>query len=116
MEAELIINRNIRDGICYFEFKGALDSPKISQLHSELNAAIGEGHTKIICDVSTARPISSAALGTLYTKQKEINAQGGKIILVGRDRATLQMLAILNASKLFQIVNNTEDALQYFPA
>ena len=114
MEAELKIERQIQDGICFLVWTGSLDSQKMGQVNGELRSIIDDGQLKIICDVSKVRPISSASLGAIYTKQQELKERGGEIVLLGDNRSALQMLEILDAKKLFKVTKRREEAFQVF--
>lgn len=74
------INKNVSNSIMNISLEGRLDTITAPELENEINNAF-EGITQVNLDFASLDYISSAGLRVILGIQKQMNKQGGEMII-----------------------------------
>ena len=80
-------------------------------LEERLKAAVREGQTRIVIDLSAAHFVSSTGLGVFLYYQKTLEEKGGRLILAAPAGAVKKMLVAANLDKALAICETLQAAL-----
>jgi len=97
--------------VCIARLRGRIAEREAALLEEELLAAVEDGATSVVVDLSDVPMIASAGLGALMMAHKQCRAKGGSVRLVGPQPLVRQVLEITKLTKLFQIHATLADAL-----
>src|SRR5262245_24187412 len=89
---------------------GILD---VNRVGAELTALVESGVTKLILDCAEVQYAGSAALGMLLALASELQARGGKLVLL-RIEHIEQLFKVTRARGMFEIARDTDSALDFF--
>lgn len=90
---------------------GRLDSATAQPFEARLLDVIGEGHRRIVVDLSGLGYISSAGLRALLVAAKRLKPEGGRLLLANPNELVGQVLGISGFSGMFETCATTEEAL-----
>lgn len=105
------------DGVTRIEFvdRNILDEANIQQIGDEISRIIdAQPQPKVLISFSNVDHLSSAALGTLITINHKIRSKDGQLRLADIDPQILEIFVITKLNKLFQIHENSDQALASF--
>ena len=71
----------------------------------------GEGHTRLVVDLTGVRYLSSEVLGILAGLQREVDPVRGRIVLCGLDPLLRDMVRITHLDRVFDICGDEAEAL-----
>ena len=101
--------------VARFIDKKILDETNIQIIGNQLFALVDEdARMKIVLDFENVEYLSSAALGKLITMDKKVKAARGKLRLCNIRPDIYEVFAITKLSKLFNILESQDDALEGF--
>lgn len=106
---KLTFSKQQSGDITILSIGGTIDTGVAPQLESELKAAIGSGK-KFIGDLAGLDHITSAGIGVLIAIKNELKGKGGDIKLVNVSEKIMKVFALLNLTKLVQVLPTVEDA------
>ena len=101
-------------GVLLVEFvdRNILDEANIQQIGDEIGALIdAEDSPKLVISFSNVDHLSSAALGTLITIHNKMKAKKGSLRLANIDPQIYEVFVITKLNKLFEIVDDAEQAI-----
>jgi anti-anti-sigma factor len=75
---------------------------------------IGQGHKKIVADLSACEFIDSTFLGTLVISLKKVTSLGGDLRLVGFKPAVHSMFELTRMYRVFETFDNKQDAINSY--
>lgn len=84
------------------------------EIESEFIDMIEKGASNILCDFSNTEYISSAGLRVLLVAAKKLQQNDGKLILCNMGSYVYEVFEISGFTKLFEIHDTEEKALQSF--
>ena len=102
------------NGIFIVMLKGRLDSQTKNKYEKEILPLIGKKEKDIIIDLSELDYISSAGLRMLLVSAKSVKKASGKIVIHSMKDFIREIFDISGFSRLFDIVDNREKALEEF--
>lgn len=108
------IKESTQNGVTIFAVVGRIDSEGAMDLDIQLHAAIAEGKTKMILDMSELKYINSAGLRTLADVLTQNKADNGDLKLVGMNNKIRRVFEIVGFDNFFAIHPTLEAALAEF--
>jgi anti-sigma B factor antagonist len=105
------------DGVTVVEFadRKILDELAISEIQEELSRLVAEmGDVKLLLNFKNVEHLSSAALGTLITLNKQVGERRGEMKLSDIAPPIYEVFKITRLNKLFSIHPTKQDALGSF--
>lgn len=114
-ESRLLV---LKDGeVTRIEFldRNILDEARIQQIGDEITQLIeGTAVPKMLISFENVEHLSSAALGALITINNAVRQKGGQLRLSNIDSQIYEVFAITKLNKLFQIYDNSDQAMMSF--
>lgn len=89
---------------------GEIDLFTAGELRARLTAAIEEGRSRVIVDLSAVTFIDSSSLGVLIAAHKQCEASGGALVIVCHDRSIMSTFKTTGLDGVFEIVASRADA------
>ncbi len=90
---------------------GEIDLFTAPELKARLTAAIDEGTSRVIVDLSAVTFIDSSSLGVLIGAHKQLKLSGGGLVIVCDDRTIMNTFKITGLDGVFEIVASRADAV-----
>lgn len=88
------------------------DEQQVHELGRELFAVVADQpNPRLVVSFADIGFLSSAALGKLITLQRKVDQKGGRLVLCGLNRDTLETLAVSKLDNYFQISHDEHAAL-----
>lgn len=100
------------DGPTIVSVSGEVDIFTAPELKATLGAAIEDGVTMIIVDLTDTRFMDSTALGVLIGVVKKLRPIGGRMAVVNTEPSTAKTFEITGLDRIFSIVKTREEALE----
>lgn len=97
------ITKTIGEDTITLAVEGRLDTVTSSQLELEVNELFKEEKFNIVFDFASLEYISSAGLRILLATQKQVNAQGTKMKIIGANDLVKEIFEITGFSNIMQI-------------
>lgn len=96
-----------------FEDRKILEEHVINLIGERLAEIVEtQNEPRLLLDFRNVEHLSSAALGMLITLKKQLDDRQGRMALANIHAQILEVFKITRLNKLFNIQNNTEDAIQ----
>ncbi len=105
------------DGVTRIEFvdRNILDEANIQQIGEEISQIVdSQPQPKLLISFDNVDHLSSAALGTLITINNKVRGKDGQLRLANIDPQIYEVFVITKLNKLFQIHEDSEQALASF--
>jgi anti-sigma B factor antagonist len=96
------------------KIKGFMDMTQVGAFEEILDRMVGEGHIRLVLDFSELEYISSAGLGALVGRIREVRKKHGDIKIGGSTRAVNDILKMFGFSEVFSMSPSVADALKLF--
>ena len=96
------------------EIVGNVDTITADDLSTALQAAISEGHVRLVGDMSGVGYTSSAGLRALLGAMKEARRNGGDLRLAAVGDKVLQVLKLSGFTSILRLYPGVDDALDSF--
>ena len=77
---------------------------------------IAEGRNQIILNLNEVDQMDTSGLGVLTFGKRQVNSTGGNIVLVGVNPAIQSLLKIAQLTRVFDIFDTNEEAIESFQA
>lgn len=90
--------------------KGRLDQTLNPQLEQSLDELLGEGHTRLMIDLSEVTYINSGGLRCLVTAWRQSREQGGDLVIFGLNSRLEEIFSLVGFDRVFQIYATFDDA------
>lgn len=97
------ITKTISEDIITLAVEGRLDTATSSQLELEVNELFKEEKPNIVFDFASLEYISSAGLRILLAAQKQANALGTEMKIIGANDLVKEIFEITGFSDIMQI-------------
>lgn len=97
------ITRTIGEEAITIAVEGRLDTVTSSQLEQEVSEVFEEEKTNIVFDFASLEYISSAGLRVLLAAQKQINALGTEMRIIGANDVVKEIFEITGFSDIMHI-------------
>ena len=91
--------------------EGEADLHVALELRDRLVAAVDEGATLVVVDLSETTIVDSVTLGALMAAMKRLRARGGQLRLVVRRREVRRTFEVALADRIFPLHGSREEAL-----
>ncbi len=101
----------LAQGIALVELAGEVDISTAPQFKRELEAAVSEGSTKVVVDLSQVTFIDSTALGVLVGAVRHLHPLGGSMVVVAGGHAVMRPITLTGLDRVFTIVATRDEAL-----
>lgn len=109
---ELSLNHRREGDWTVLEVAGEVDVYTAPKLRERLIGLVGDGHHKIIVDMTAVDFLDSTGLGVLVGGLKRIRANEGSLALVCNAERILKIFRITGLTKVFPIHDTVDEALQ----
>jgi anti-sigma B factor antagonist len=96
------------------KIKGFMDMTQVNEFENTLDRLIAEGKTRIVLDFSDLEYISSAGLGALVGRIREVRKKNGDIKIGGGSPAVMDILKMFGFSEVFSLSATLGDAIKLF--
>jgi anti-sigma B factor antagonist len=96
------------------KIQGFMDMTQVHEFESALDGLLSEGKTKIVLDFSELEYISSAGLGALVGRIREVRKNNGDIKIGGGTPAVMEILKMFGFSEVFSLSPTVGDAVKLF--
>jgi len=93
---------------------GFMDMTQVNEFESTLDGLILEGKTRIVLDFTELEYISSAGLGALVGRIREVRKKNGDIKIGGGTHAVMDILKMFGFSEVFSLSPTLGDAVKLF--
>ncbi len=111
----MTIDVNEQDGVVVIALAGKImGGPEAGQLNDQINKLIDERKMKIIIDLGGVEWMNSSGLGILIGTVTTLKNNDGQLVLTRVSDRILNLLKITKLVSVFDIAQDTEDALQRF--
>jgi anti-sigma B factor antagonist len=114
MQEKMKIQKERKVDIEIIDISGILDAHTAIELEESINETIQQGIYKIIISLRNLEYISSAGLGVFMAFIEEIRNKNGDIKFSEMDKKILSIFELLGFNLIFDILSNTEEAIEYF--
>jgi anti-sigma B factor antagonist len=95
--------------------EGELDLATAPELESELRTLVELGASRIVVDLTPATFIDASTLGVLVGVLERLQAAGGELVLVCRNRTFLKLLGLTCLDRVFTVYETRAQALAARP-
>jgi len=95
---------------------GFMDMVEVPKLEQALDALIKEGTIKIVLDLSGLEYVSSAGLGAIIGRIREVRRSGGDIKIGGYSEMVYNILETFGFTQVFETYTSREEATLKFEA
>jgi anti-sigma B factor antagonist len=113
MEIKADIER--KNGIVLFTIREReINHNNAASFKEKLFLEIADGKNQIVLNLTDVEQIDTSGLGVLTFGKRQVNSSGGNIVLVGVNPAIQSLLRIAQLTRVFEIFNNNEEAIQSF--
>lgn len=102
------------EGVTVFVLQGRVDSAGAGELDRALQAAVAEGHHRLILDMAAVSYINSAGLRTLADILTQCRDHGGNVRLVALNPKVERVFKIIGFDKFFDIYATVPEAIAAF--
>ena len=100
------------DGPAIVSVAGEVDIFTAPELKATLGAALEDGATQIVVDLSETRFMDSTALGVLIGVVKKLRPINGRMAVVNTEPSTAKTFEITGLDRIFAIVGTRAEALE----
>ena len=109
---ELSLNHRTEGDYTVLEVGGEVDVYTAPKLRERLVELVGDGHHRIVVDMSKVEFLDSTGLGVLVGGLKRVRQHEGRLALVCNQERILKIFRITGLTKVFPIYDTLEEALQ----
>lgn len=109
---ELSLNHYDKDGQTVLQVGGEVDIYTAPRLRERLVELVGEGHHRIIVDMTGVDFLDSTGLGVLVGGLKRVRSHDGSLALVCDQERILKIFRITGLTKVFPIYDTVHEAVQ----
>jgi len=103
------------EDVTILSFTGEIDTYAVSDLKDLLKRLLGDGHLKLVLDLSDLSYLCSAGIATLITMSERVHSRGGRMAICGiqgQVKETLRILQLDRTSTVLGMFRSLEDALE----
>ncbi len=108
------ITQREEKGVTIFVLDGRADNIGAKELETTLQAAVQQGHYKMVLDLANLQYINSASLRILADVLTQNRNNKGDLRLVALNPKVERVFKIIGFDKFFDVFNTIEDALYNF--
>ena len=92
--------------------RGEIDLFTSPEFKQRINAAIDDGRTLVVVDLTAATFIDSSSLGILISAHKRLRARGGRLVIACDTSAVLNTFSITGLDGVLSIVGSRDEAVE----
>ena len=108
------LRSEVRDDIDVLYLSGRLDLVSSSTLKDKIRERLQDRRLRLVLNCTGLNFINSSGLGALISAQKDVQLSRGRIVLCCLTPYVDELFAITGLKKVFEILENEEDALAAF--
>jgi anti-sigma B factor antagonist len=109
---ELSLNDRREGDRTVLEVAGEVDVYTAPKLREKLVELVGDGHYKIVVDMTKVEFLDSTGLGVLVGGLKRVRSHDGSLSLVCNQERILKIFRITGLTKVFPMYDSLDEALQ----
>ena len=109
---ELSLNHRTEGGHTILDVAGEVDVYTAPKLREKLVELVGDGHHRLIVDMTKVEFLDSTGLGVLVGGLKRVRSHEGSLALVCDQERILKIFRITGLTKVFPIYDSLDEALQ----
>jgi anti-sigma B factor antagonist len=91
--------------------KGRMDAARVGAIRETLAGMPGQGHLKIVIDLSELEWIDSSGVGALVMLYKNAKARGGEVTVASLQRQPREIFRLLHLDSAFAIFETVPEAV-----
>ncbi|MCD4813142.1 STAS domain-containing protein [bacterium] len=114
MKNKVTITQTTKGTVRLVTFNGFLDMTEVGGLEKILDQLIQEGHTKIVLDMTNLDYISSAGLGAIIGRIREVRTRKGDIKVGGCSTRVFDILKVFGFTDVFDVLETASEAMKKF--
>lgn len=100
-----------RETVLIFDIKGELDAKAAPDLKERISEKIGQGHTRVLVNLSDITYLDSAGLGVLVSGLKIATRSNGDLRMWGLQEEVKNIFQLTRLNKVFQIFDTEDQAM-----
>jgi anti-sigma B factor antagonist len=102
------------EGVCVVRIAGRIDALSADDLSALLGAEIGDGHSRVVVDMSRVDYTSSAGLRVLLAALKDSRQNGGDFRMAGIQAGVFRVLDLSGFTCILKYFERVEEAVGSF--
>lgn len=101
-------------GVIVIELPEILDYPTIYRMRDTITEQIESQKNRILLDFAKVKELNSTGLGIIISRLRRARESGGDIKVMNPSEEIMNLMEIMGADKIFDIVNSVEQAVSLF--
>lgn len=110
----LDVEPQLLDGRAVIQARGEIDLYTVPRFKEVIRAALDQGHSTLLIDLSEVAYMDSSGFGALVGATKRLQPASGVIALIGCNDIISRMLRITRLNTVFHVFETKGQALQEF--
>ena len=94
---------------------GELELATAPRLRQQVVSLVGEGHTRIVLDLTQVDFVDSIGLGVIVSVLKRVRSHGGELVLVGPVPRVRALFELTRLDEILELHDRLDDALAARP-
>jgi anti-sigma B factor antagonist len=103
------------DGWAVVGVTGELELATAPRLRQQMVSLVGEGHTRIVLDLSQVDFVDSIGLGVIVSVLKRVRGRGGELVLVGAIPRVRALFELTRLDEILELHDRLDDAVTARP-
>jgi anti-sigma B factor antagonist len=113
---KITLEHKIQGSVVIVRVKGFMDLLQVEHFEHYLDEVIKNQTNKIVLDLSELEYISSAGLGAIIGRIRDVRTKGGDIKIGNCSSTVADILEILGFALVFSLAKTNEEAMRLFGA
>jgi anti-sigma B factor antagonist len=103
------------DGWAIVVITGELELATAPRLRQQVVNLVGEGHTRVVLDLTNVDFLDSIGLGVIVSVLKRVRSHGGELVLVGAVPRVRALFELTRLDEILELHDHLDDALAARP-
>jgi anti-sigma B factor antagonist len=99
------------DGWAVVALTGELELATAPRLRQEVVSLVGEGHTRVVLDLSRVDFVDSVGLGIVVSALKRVRARGGELVVAGAVPRVKALFELTRLDEIIELHDRVDDAI-----
>jgi anti-sigma B factor antagonist len=99
------------DGWAVVALTGELELATAPRLRQEVVSLVGEGHTRVVLDLSRVDFVDSVGLGIIVSALKRIRGRGGELVVAGAVPRVRALFELTRLDEIIELHERVDDAI-----
>jgi anti-sigma B factor antagonist len=98
--------------VVMLRIEGEVGRDQVAAVEERLNDLVGQGHCRLVLDLSAAERMSSTGYGLVLYYQTIFKRRGGRLVLVAPSATLSRQMALTGLDSAYEICPSVEEALE----